>query len=59
MVALGLVTDRGQPEKAFFSKILNLWAWADKLGQKFWEHLGYFRLIYQHPFWYCVSLVIN
>ena len=25
-------TDYGHPERAFFSKIRNFWAWADKLG---------------------------
>jgi len=39
-------TNYGHPERAF-SKILNFWAWADKLGRKFWGHLGYFRPNYQ------------
>ena len=34
----------------FFSKILNFWAWADKLGWNFLRHLGYFRPNYQHYF---------
>ena len=38
--------------ESFFSKMPNFWAWADKLGRKGWGHLGYFRPIYQHPFWY-------
>ena len=40
------------PNEAFFIKIQNFWAWADKLG-----HLGCFRPNYQHPFWYSESLV--
>ena len=26
------IKDYGHPERAFFSKIRNFWAWADKLG---------------------------
>ena len=39
------------PRERFFSKIPKFWAWTDKLGRKFLGHLGYFRTIYQHPFW--------
>ena len=39
------------PRESFFSKIPNFWAWADKFGRKFLGHFGYFRLIYQSPFW--------
>ena len=57
LTLLDVVTDYEHQERAF-SKIPNFWAWADKLSRKFWGHLGYFRLIYQHPFWYCtVSLL--
>ena len=40
-----------------FIKITNFWAWADNLGKYILGHLGHFQLIYQHPFWYCESLV--
>ena len=43
--------------EVFFSKIPNFWAGADKLGQKFFAHSGYFRRIHQHPFWYSAFLV--
>ena len=43
----GTTTEYGHKERAFFSKTSNFWAWADKLGGKFWGHLGYFRPIYQ------------
>ena len=26
------ITDYGHPERAFFQKFRNFWAWADKLG---------------------------
>ena len=42
-----------RPMKPFFIKIPNFWAWADNLGRWILGHLGYFRPIYQHPFWYC------
>ena len=32
----------------YFIKVPNFWALADNLGQKIYEHLGYFQLIYQH-----------
>ena len=32
----------------YFIKVLNFWARTHNLGQKIYEHLGYFRLIYQH-----------
>ena len=47
----------GHPERVFFSKIPNFWAWADKFGRNILGHLGYFLPIYQHLFWYCESLV--
>ena len=28
--------DYKHPDRALFSKIPNFWAWADKLGRKFW-----------------------
>ena len=37
-----IFTDYGHPD-SFFSKILNFWAWADKLGRIFWGHFGYFQ----------------
>ena len=40
----GLRTSR----ESFFSKIRNLWAWADKLGWTFLRHLGYFWPNYKH-----------
>ncbi len=40
--------------KPVFIKFSNFWAWADKYG-----HLGYSWPIYQHPFWYCESLVFR
>ena len=40
-----------------FIKRPNCRAWADNLGRSILGHLGYFRLIYQHPFWYSESLV--
>ena len=43
-------TDYGHPERAFFSKIRNFWAWADKLGWNFMRHLGYFWPNYKHYF---------
>jgi hypothetical protein len=43
--------------KPFFIEIPNVWAWADNLGRHVLGHLVYFRPIYQHPFWYCESLV--
>jgi hypothetical protein len=49
-----IFTDYGRPMKPFFIKISNFSAWADNLGWLIW---GYFRPIYQHPFWYCESLV--
>ena len=48
-----VVAETAQPRNTdtqrelFFSKTSNFWAWADKLGGKFWGHLGYFRPIYQ------------
>ena len=33
------------------------WAWTDNMGRYILGHLGYFWPIYQHPFWYCESLV--
>jgi hypothetical protein len=32
----------------YFIKVPNFWALADNLGQKNYELLGYFQLIYQH-----------
>ena len=52
--SLDMTTDYGRSMKPFFIKISNFWAWADNLGR---YNLGYFRPIYQHPFWYCESLV--
>jgi hypothetical protein len=43
--------------ESFFSKIPNFGAGADKLSRKVLGHLGYFRPIYQHPFWYSGFLV--
>ena len=51
-----IIKDCGHPE-SFILKIPKFWAWADKLGRKIWGHLGYFRTIYQHPFWDCGFLV--
>ena len=31
------------PRESFFPKIPNVWAWAEKLGRKMYEHFGYFR----------------
>ena len=56
-VSLFVDMNYGHPEKAFFLKIPNFWAWADKFGRKFWGYLGYFRPNCQHPFWYSESLV--
>ena len=52
-----LNTNYGRPMKPFFIKIPNFWAWTDNLGRYILGHLGYFRLIYQHPFFYCQFLV--
>ena len=49
---LDQITDYEHQMKPFFIKVPSIWAWADNLG-----HLGYFWTIYQHPFWYCESLV--
>jgi hypothetical protein len=38
--------------KPFFIEIQNFWAWADKLGRKFWVIWGIFGQTYQDPFWY-------
>ena len=40
MVALGLVTDRGQPEKAFFSKNLKPLGLGRQIGPKIYEAFG-------------------
>ena len=40
------------PNEAISSKFLTF-----GLKQTIWAILGYFRPIYQHPFWYCESLV--
>ena len=48
--AMPLHTDYGHPDRAFFSKIRNFWAWADKLGRNFMRHLGYFWPNYKHYF---------
>ena len=40
-------TDYRRPMKPFFIEISKFWAWAENLG-----HLGYFRPISQHPFYY-------
>ena len=53
-----LTTDHGHPERVFFSKISNIWAWADILGWTFLRHLAYFWPDYQHPFWDCDFLVL-
>ena len=45
--------------KPFFIEISNFLAWADNLGRYILEHLGYFRSIYQHPFWYLSMFSIN
>ena len=37
-------------DRAFFSKIRNFWAWADKLGRNFMRHFGYFWPNYKHYF---------
>ena len=50
-------TDYERPMQLFFIEIPNFWTWADNMGRQIWGHLGYFRPIYQHPFWYCESLV--
>ena len=42
-------TDYGHPERGFL-KILNFWAWADKLGRNFMRHLGYFWPNCKHYF---------
>ena len=52
-VLFSCTTDNGRPMKPFFIEIPNFWAWADNLVRQI---LGYFRLFYQHPFWYCESL---
>ena len=44
-----IFTDYGHPD-SFFSKILNFWAWADKLGRIFLRHMGYFWPNYKHYF---------
>ena len=49
-VAIICHTDNEHPERAFFSKIRNFWAWADKLGRNFMRHLGYFWPNYKHYF---------
>ena len=49
-VILGNITDYGHPDRAFFLKIRNFWAWADKLGRNFMRHLGYFWPNYKHYF---------
>ena len=45
------------PNEAFFHRNSKILAWADNLGRYILGHLGYFRLIYQPPFWYCECLV--
>ena len=37
-------------QRDFFSKISNFWAWADKLGRKFWGYLGFFQPKYSTHF---------
>ena len=51
------ITNYGRPMKPIFIKIANFWARADNLGRQILGHLGYFLPIYQHPLWYCESLV--
>ena len=50
-------TDYGHTMKPFLIKIPNFWAWADNWCRSTLGNLGYFRPIYQHPYWYCESLV--
>ena len=46
-------TDYGWPMKPFFNDISNFWAnWEDRSNKILGKYLGYFRLYYQHPFWY-------
>ena len=46
-------TDYGWPMKCFFNDISNFWAnWEDRSNKILGKYLGYFRLYYQHPFWY-------
>ena len=44
---------------SFFHRNPNFLAWADNLGRYILGHLGYFRSIYQHPFWYLSMFSIN
>ena len=41
------------PNEAFFYQM----GFTDNLSRYIFGHLGYFRPIYQHPFWYFESLV--
>ena len=50
-------TDYGHPERDFFLKIPEFWAWADKLGRNFGGHFWVFLAELQHPSWHCESLV--
>ena len=45
-----LCTDYRHPERAFFSKIRNFCAWADKLDWNLMRHLGYFWPNYKQNF---------
>ena len=45
------------PRESFFFENPKLLGSGRQIGPKIWGHSGYFRPIYQHPLWYCESLV--